>query len=133
MRPMTEALSHVQMALVVRANPDLRELNLSLAGFSGLGQEGSVKRARFSEEQIIAILRETEAGAKLTDLCRRHGISEGTFYAWRGKYGGLEVSEMRRLRQLEEENRRLKAIVADQERDIRALKDVLAKDGYVPR
>jgi hypothetical protein len=67
---MTEALSHVQMALVVRANPDLRELNLSLAGFLGLGQEGSVKRTRFSEEQIIAILREAEAGAKLTDLGR---------------------------------------------------------------
>src|SRR6266851_10091412 len=87
-----------------------------------------MKRARFSEEQIITILKEAEGGAKVTELCRRHGISDATFYTWRSKYGGLEVSEMRRLRQLEEENRRLKSIVADQALDIRALKDVLAKD-----
>jgi putative transposase len=86
-----------------------------------------MKRARFNEEQIISILKEAEAGAKVTELCRRHGISDATFYIWRNKYGGLEVSEMRRLRQLEEENRRLKGIVADQALDIRALKDVLAK------
>lgn len=88
-----------------------------------------MKRARFSEEQIIAILKEAEAGAKVTELCRKHGISDATFYTWRSKYGGLEISEMRRLRQLEEENRRLKSIVADQALDIRALKDVLAKNG----
>jgi putative transposase len=88
-----------------------------------------VKRARFSEEQIISILKEAEAGGKVTELCRRHGISDATFYTWRSKYGGLEISEMRRLRQLEEENRRLKSIVADQALDIRALKDVLAKNG----
>jgi putative transposase len=92
-----------------------------------------MKRARFSEEQIIAILKEAEGGAKAAELCRRHGISDATFYTWRSKYGGLEVSEMRRLRQLEEENRRLKSIVADQALDIRALKDVLAKNGYGPR
>jgi len=92
-----------------------------------------MKRARFSEEQIIGVLREAETGAKVSELCRRHGISDATFYTWRKKYGGLEVSEMRRLRQLEEENRRLKAIVADQALDIRALKDVLAKNGYGPR
>ena len=92
-----------------------------------------MKRARFNEEQIIGILKEAEAGAKVTELCRRHGISDATFYTWRSKYGGLEVSEMRRLRQLEEENRRLKSIVADQVLDIRALKDVLAKNGYGPR
>jgi putative transposase len=92
-----------------------------------------MKRARFSEGQIISILKEAEAGAKVTELCRRHGISDATFYVWRTKYGGLEVSEMRRLRQLEEENRRLKGIVADQALDIRALKDVLAKNGYGPR
>ena len=92
-----------------------------------------MKRARFSEEQIIAVLKEAEAGAKVTELCRRHGISDATFYTWRSKYGGLEVSEMRRLRQLEEENRRLKGIVADQALDIRALKDVLVKNGYGPR
>jgi putative transposase len=92
-----------------------------------------MKRARFSEEQIISILREAEAGAKVTELCRRHGISDATFYTWRSRYGGLEVSELRRLRQLEEENRRLKGIVADQAFDLRALKDVLAKNGYGPR
>ncbi len=92
-----------------------------------------MKRGRFSEEQIIIILKEAEAGAKVTELCRRHGISDATFYTWRSKYGGLEVSEMRRLRQLEEENRRLKSIVADQALDLRALKDVLAKNGYGPR
>ena len=86
-----------------------------------------MKRARFSEEQSISILKEAEAGGKVTGLCRRHGISDATFYTWRSKYGGLEISEMRRLRQLEEENRRLKSIVADQALDIRALKDVLAK------
>jgi putative transposase len=92
-----------------------------------------MKRGRFSEEQIIGVLKEAEAGAKVSELCRRHGISDATFYTWRSKYGGLEISEMRRLRQLEEENRRLKSIVADQALDIRALKDVLAKNGYGPR
>jgi putative transposase len=91
-----------------------------------------MKRARFSEEQIIGVLKEAEAGAKVSELCRRHGISDATFYTWRSKYGGLEISEMRRLRQLEEENRRLKSIVADQALDIRALKDVLSKNGYGP-
>jgi len=92
-----------------------------------------MKRAGFSEEQIIEVLKEAEAGVKVSELCRRHGISDATFYTWRSKYGGLEISEMRRLRQLEEENRRLKSIVADQALDIRALKDVLAKNGYGPR
>jgi putative transposase len=92
-----------------------------------------MKRARFSEEQIIGILKEAESGVKAAELCRRHGISDATFYVWRSKYGGLEVSEMRRLRQLEEENRRLKSIVADQALDLRVLKDVLAKNGYGSR
>ncbi len=92
-----------------------------------------MKRSRFNEEQIIGVLKEAEAGAKVSELCRRHGISDATFYTWRSKYGGLEISEMRRLRQLEEENRRLKSIVADQALDLRALKDVLAKNGYGPR
>ena len=86
-----------------------------------------------SEEQILRALRQAESGTKVAELCRRHGISDATFYTWRSKYGGLEISEMRRLRQLEEENRRLKSIVADQALDIRALKDVLAKNGYGPR
>ena len=78
-------------------------------------------------------MKEADAGAKVTELCRRHGISDATFYNSRSRYGGLEVSELRRLRQLEDENRRLKSIVADQVLDIRALKDVLAKNGYGPR
>lgn len=92
-----------------------------------------MKRSRFSEEQIIAVLKEADAGAKVAELCRKHGISDATFYNWRSRYGGVEISELRRLRQLEEENRRLKGIVADQALDIRALKDVLAKNGYGPR
>jgi putative transposase len=93
-----------------------------------------MKQGRFSEEQIVAILKEAEGGGtKIAELCRRHGISDATFYNWRSKYGGLEISELRRLRQLEDENQRLKSIVADQALDIRALKDVLAKNGYGPR
>ena len=92
-----------------------------------------MKRARFSEEQAISVLKEAEGGAKVAELCRRHGIADATFYSWRSKYGRLEVSEMRRLGQLEEENRRLKSMVADQALDIRARKDVLAKNGYGPR
>jgi putative transposase len=92
-----------------------------------------MKRGRYSEEQIISVLKEAESGAKVGELCRRHGISDATFYNWRSRYGGLEVSELRRLRQLEEENRRLKTIVADQALDIRALRDVLQKNGYSPR
>jgi putative transposase len=86
-----------------------------------------VKNSRFNEEQIIAILKQSEAGAKTSDLCRQHGISAATFYAWRSKYGGMEVSEAKRLKQLEEENAKLKRIVADQALDITMLKDVLGK------
>lgn len=92
-----------------------------------------MKRGRFSEEQIISILREGESGGKVGEVCRRHGISDATFYTWRKKYGGLDMAELRRLRQLEEENRRLKSIVAEQALDLRALKEVLAKNGYGPR
>jgi len=86
-----------------------------------------VKNSRFNEEQIIAILKQSEAGAKTSDLCRQHGISSATFYAWRSKYGGMDVSDAKRLKQLEEENARLKRIVADQALDITMLKDVLGK------
>jgi putative transposase len=86
-----------------------------------------MRQVRFSEEQIIGILKEAEAGVKAADLCRRHGISEQTFYRWKAKYGGLEVSDAKRLRQLEAENRRLKQVVAEQTLDLQALKAVLAK------
>lgn len=86
-----------------------------------------MKRSRFTEEQIIAILREQEAGATTAELCRRHGISSATFYAWKAKYGGMEVSEARRLKALEDENTRLKRLLADAMLDNVALKDLLAK------
>lgn len=86
-----------------------------------------MKRSRFSEEQIIGILKEAESGGGIGELARRHGISEGTLYRWKAKYGGMEVSEAQRLRSLEEENRRLKRLVADQALDIQMLKDVNAK------
>lgn len=86
-----------------------------------------VRKGRFSEEQIVAILKQGEAGIKTQDLCRQHGISTGTYYAWKAKYGGLEVSEAQRLKQLEEENRKLKRIVADQALDLVMLRDVVSK------
>lgn len=86
-----------------------------------------MKGKRFSEEQIIGILKEADAGASTKELCRRHGVSEQSFYRWKAKYGGMEVSDARRLRSLEDENRRLKHIVAEQALDIAALKGVLGK------
>ena len=87
-----------------------------------------MKRSRFSEEQIIGILKEAEAGEMPANaVCRKYGISEQTFYRWKSKYGGMEVSEARRLKALEEENRRLKTLVADLTLDNSLLKDVLAK------
>ena len=86
-----------------------------------------MKRTRFTEEQIIGILREQEAGAKTAEVCRRHGISSATFYAWKAKYGGLNVSEARRLKALEDENTKLKKLLADAMLDNVALKDLLAK------
>jgi len=88
-----------------------------------------MRASRFSEEQIIGILREHEAGAKTPELYRRHGISDATFYKWKAKYGGLEVSEARRLKALEDENRRLKKLLAEAMLDNAALKDILGKNG----
>lgn len=82
-------------------------------------------RRRFTEEQIIAVLKESEAGAKTPNLCRQHGISEQTFYRWKRKYGGLEVNEARRLRLLEDENKKLKQLVAELTLDKQALKVML--------
>ena len=86
-----------------------------------------MKRKPFSEEQIIGILKEAEAGAVVTDLCRRHGMSSATYYAWKAKLGGLEVSDAKRLRALEEENTRLKWLLADTMLDNVGLKDLLSK------
>ena len=87
-----------------------------------------MKRSKFSEEQIIAILREQEAGEKTADVCRRHGISSATFFAWKAKFGGMDVSDVKRLRALEEENAKLKRLYADAMLDNSALKDLLAKN-----
>ena len=83
---------------------------------------------RHTEEQIIAVLKESEAGAKTGELCRQHGISDATFYKWKSKYSGMEVSDLRKLKALEAENTKLKQMVADLSLDNRALKDVLSKN-----
>jgi putative transposase len=86
-----------------------------------------MKHKRFSEEQIIGVLKEHEAGARVDELCRRHAISSATFYSWRKKYGGMEVSDANRLRELDTENAKLKRIVADQMLDMSAMKELLGK------
>ena len=86
-----------------------------------------MKRKRFTEEQIITVLREHEAGAKASDLARKHGVSEATLYNWKAKYGGMEVSDAKRLRSLEEENTKLKKLLADQMLEAAALKELLSK------
>jgi putative transposase len=86
-----------------------------------------MKRSRFSDEQIIGILKEQEAGAVTADVCRRHGISKATFYKWKAKFGGLEVTEAKRLRTLEEENAKLKKLLAEAMLDIAVLKDISSK------
>ena len=86
-----------------------------------------MKKSRFTEEQIISILKQQDEGLKVADICRKHGLSEQTFHNWKKKYGGLDAEELRRLKDLEQENSRLKRIVADQALDIQILKDVNAK------
>ena len=87
-----------------------------------------MRRSRFTEEQIVGILKEQEAGVSTAEVCRRHGISDQTFYSWKKKYGGLDVSDAKRLRQLEEENSRLKRLVADQALDNVMLRELLRKN-----
>jgi putative transposase len=86
-----------------------------------------MKRSKFTEEQIIGILREQDAGAKTAELCRRHGISSATFYAWKAKFGGMDVSDAKRLKALEDENARLKRLLAESLLDQAALKDLLSR------
>jgi len=87
-----------------------------------------MKRKRFTEEQIIGILKEAESGVTVANLSRKHGICEGTFYRWKAKFGGMDVSDAKRLKQAEDENRRLKRIVADQALDIQMLKEVNSRN-----
>lgn len=87
-----------------------------------------MKRSRFSEEQIIGILKEHQAGLGAKELCRKHGVSDATFYKWRSKYGGIEVSEAKRLKALEVENAKLKKLLAEQMMDVSTLKEMLEKN-----
>jgi putative transposase len=90
-----------------------------------------MKRSRFSEEQIIGILKEHQAGLSAQDLCRKHGISDATFYKWRSKYGGMDISDARRLKALEEENRKLKKLLAESMLDAATLKEMLGKNFFL--
>lgn len=87
-----------------------------------------MRKSRFNEDQIIGILKEHQAGIPVTDLCRKHGISDATFYTWRTKYGGMEVSDARKLKALEEENRKLKKLLAESMLDVATLREALEKN-----
>jgi putative transposase len=87
-----------------------------------------LKAKQYTEEQIVAVLKEGEAGAKVSDLCRKYGMSDATYYHWKARYAGMTASDLKRLKALEEENRRLKQIVGEQALDIRALKDIVSKN-----
>lgn len=87
-----------------------------------------MRKSRFSEEQIIGILKEHQAGMPLADLCRKHGISDATLYTWRSKYGGMEVSDARKLKTLEDENRRLKKLLAESMLDVATLREMMGKN-----
>ena len=87
-----------------------------------------MKKSRYSEEQIIAVLKEHQAGIPVAELCRKHGISEATIYNWRSRYGGMEISEARRLKSLEEENRKLKKLLAESMLDVATLREALGKN-----
>ena len=87
-----------------------------------------MKKSRFSQEQIIGVLKEHHAGLSAAELCRKHGVSDATFYKWRAKYGGMDVSDVRKLKVLEEENAKLKRLLAEQVMDVSTLKEMLAKN-----
>jgi len=87
-----------------------------------------MKKSRYSEEQIISVLKEHQAGIPVAELCRKHGISDATFYNWRSRYGGMEVSEARRLKSLEDENRKLKKLLAEPMLDVATLREALGKN-----
>jgi putative transposase len=91
-------------------------------------KETDMKRSRFTEEQIIGVLKEHQAGLSATELCRKHGISDATFYNWRSKFGGMEVSEAKRLKQLEDENAKLKKLLAESVMDVSTLREMLGKN-----